>query len=96
MQKDTLATYFKKVDPGLRDKQKALADAQAPLPIDAKLQELQTTLTDVSRPVSEDDRLIQLRNDVAASTQQLTNRRLTVAQDIAWALINSPAFLFNH
>ena len=30
------------------------------------------------------------------SIQQAATRRLTAAQNIAWALINSPAFLFNH
>jgi hypothetical protein len=37
-----------------------------------------------------------LRKDVEMSIQQSVSRRLTAAQDITWALINSPAFLFNH
>jgi hypothetical protein len=28
--------------------------------------------------------------------QLLANPRLAAVQDLAWALINSPAFLFNH
>jgi hypothetical protein len=33
-QNETIFAYFKKIDPGIRDRQKALADAQRPLPID--------------------------------------------------------------
>ncbi len=40
--------------------------------------------------------LVQLRLDVQESTRKIANRRLTAVQDLAWALINSPAFLFNH
>ena len=40
--------------------------------------------------------LLGLRHDLEMSVQQAAARRLTAAQDIAWALINSPAFLFNH
>ena len=32
---------------------------------------------------------------IARSAEQLKNRRLLGAQDLAWALINNPAFLFN-
>jgi hypothetical protein len=38
---------------------------------------------------------VQLRLDTAMSVRQLTDKRLTMAQDLAWALINNPAFLFN-
>jgi hypothetical protein len=37
-----------------------------------------------------------MRADAKESESQLGNARLTAAQDLAWALINSPAFLFNH
>ena len=75
---------------------KALATARKPLPIDPQLIALETKHTDSQKPIQIDPKLIQLRRDSALSQKQLANKRLTAAQDLAWALINSPAFLFNH
>ncbi|MDE0734878.1 MAG: hypothetical protein OSB47_03590, partial [Pirellulaceae bacterium] len=74
---------------------KALADSKKPRAVDPKLKQLRDRLAKVSQPLPIDPKLKQLRADVELSKKQLTNPRLTVAQDIAWALINSPAFLFN-
>jgi hypothetical protein len=94
-QKDYLLNYFRTRDDELRKRLQDVAEAKRPLPIDPRLKELQETLTYVSRPVPVDPRLAQLRLDVEASTKQLATKRLTGTQDVAWALINSPAFLFN-
>jgi hypothetical protein len=51
---------------------------------------------DAQKPIVLDPKLVQLRRDAELSARQLANKRLTNAQDLAWALINSPAFLFNH
>jgi hypothetical protein len=95
-QRNTLLAYFRSVDPQFRTKAEAEARVKAPLPIDARLKELRDQLEYASRPVPSDPQLAQLRRDVEMSIQQSAVRRLTAAQDIAWALINSPAFLFNH
>jgi len=74
----------------------ALAAATLPLPPDPKLVALAADLTEAELPVLDDPAVVRLRSDVAASTRQVADRRLTAVQDLAWALINSPAFLFNH
>lgn len=75
---------------------KLLAVAKKPLAVDPQLVALETKHTDAQKPISIDPKLIQLRRDSDLSAKQLSNKRLTAAQDLAWALINSPAFLFNH
>jgi hypothetical protein len=42
-----------------------------------------------------DSQLATLTADVARSAEQMKNQRLVGLQDLAWALINNPAFLFN-
>ena len=76
--------------------QTALANAKKPRPIDPKLKALQEALTRVEKPLPEDPQLRAYKRAVDLSTKQLSNKRLYGAQDIAWALINNPAFLFNH
>lgn len=75
---------------------KVLANARKPVPVDAQLIALEAKHVDAQKPIILDPKLVQLRRDAELSARQLANKRLTNAQDLAWALINSPAFLFNH
>jgi hypothetical protein len=95
-QKNTLLAYFRVMDPELKARTNALDAGRAPLPVDAKLRELRDQLEFAKKPIQPDPALVVLRRDVEMSVEQAASRRLTAAQDIAWALINSPAFLFNH
>jgi WD40 repeat protein len=94
-QRTALLTYYRPFDKEYREKLNAVKESKKPLPIDPKLKELQDGVAYYSRPVQLDPQLAQLRHDVEMSTKQIADRRLTAAQDLAWALINSPAFLFN-
>ncbi len=95
-QRDKLMQYFRQQDAELQQKIAAVAVAKEPIPDDPKLVGLRAKLAQASLPIPEDAVLQRLRNDVQTSEDQLKNRRLTAIQDLTWALINSPAFLFNH
>ena len=95
-QKSLLLSYFRSMDKELRQRIDAVNASKAPLPVDPQLATLRSLLEQAQRPVPIDPILVQLRHDLELSIQQAATRRLTAAQDIAWALINSPAFLFNH
>jgi hypothetical protein len=90
-----LSRYVKTQDPEFAKRTQAAAAARQPLPPDPKLVELQAVAAALAKPLPEDGKLVQLRKDVEYSTLQAKAARLTGAQDIVWALINSPAFLFN-
>jgi hypothetical protein len=95
-QRSLITTYLRTVDPELRQKTAAIDASKAPLPLDPALTALRNQLEFAKRPIEPGPVLIRLRHDLEMSVQQAALRRLTATQDITWALINSPAFLFNH
>jgi hypothetical protein len=94
-QKAALADYFRTIDFGLLKKQQSLDRAKLPVPEDPKLKSLKAVLANAELPVPIDAKLVQLGADAEMSTKQVANKRLTGAQDLAWAISNNPAFLFN-
>ncbi|MDA8967745.1 DUF1549 domain-containing protein [bacterium] len=94
--KANLNDYIIKADGDIRKAQEGVAAAGAAVPPDAMLVALEKRKVKLSQPTADDAQLIQIRNDAKQSTQQLERIRLTAAEDLTWALINSPAFLFNH
>ena len=92
----SLLAYLKASDKQWQDLQTAVATSKHPLPEDSQLVALREQIKTLEVVTPVDRKLVQLRTDFAASQQQIANRRLTLAQDLTWALINSPAFLFNH
>lgn len=94
-QNAAIAAYWKANDPELSKRRLTFAKLQQPLPIDAGIIQRREALAKAEEPIALDPKLVQLRKDAEQSKAQVANRRLTGAQDLAWALINTPAFLFN-
>ena len=90
-----LLTYFTDSDPGSQEHKKKVAEAKVSRPVDPGLKTLREKLSRVEVPVPAIPKLVRLKRAMQLSEQQLKNQRVTVVHDIAWALINSPAFLFN-
>jgi Protein of unknown function (DUF1549)/Protein of unknown function (DUF1553) len=95
-QTKALLDHLRQSDADIQAKEKALAEANKPLPPDAQREALKAKLAKTEAPLPVDPLLATFRRDVELSRAQLQNKRLTAAQDLAWALINNPAFLFNH
>jgi WD40 repeat protein len=95
-ERQTLLSELRKSDKGYQELQAALTAQQQSLPADPQVKELEAQLAAAQQPLPVDSKLQQMRRAVALSEDQLKNKRLTVAQDVVWALINNPAFLYNH
>ncbi len=88
--------YFKTSSPELNKLRATLNTERQPLPEDPQVVQLRARAEKLAKPIEDDPRLVRLRADAEASKAQREQSRVTAAEDISWALINSPAFLFNH
>ena len=95
-QASAILDFYRNSDGDFWKRKQAAVKAAEPLAVDPKFTELQNALNQAQEPIHLDPGLVQLREDAKASGRQNENKRLTVVQDLTWALINSPGFLFNH
>ena len=95
-QQNKLASYHKEHDATLRRLRQKLKQAETPLADDPVIAEHEQRIKRlrVSTPIN--PKLANLKRKVEISQQQLDAKRITAVQDLAWALINTPEFLYNH
>jgi hypothetical protein len=94
-QQAAIVAYWNENDPELRKRRLAIGKLQLPLPTDPGIIQRRDAIAKAELPIKLDPKLVQLRQDMEQSKAQLANKRLTGVQDLAWALINNPSFLFN-
>jgi hypothetical protein len=94
-QTSALQAYFESVDGQLLKDRHDVVTQKKPLPVDPKVTALKAALTAAEAPIAIEPKLLQLRADAKMSAEQVHNTRLTGAQDLVWALVNTASFLFN-
>ena len=94
--KAAIAAYWTESDPDFRKLNLTLGKYQLPLATDPGVIERRTAVAKSEEPIRLDPKLVQLRQDTEQSKLLMVNKRLTAVQDLTWALVNNPAFLFNH
>ena len=94
-QNKKISDAFKKADPVRVRLSNALTEASKPIPKDPQLTKFETALSEAERPLALPPEVARLRRALSLSEKQLSNKRLIGAQDLTWALINTPSFLFN-
>ena len=94
-QSKLLTDYFDSIDGEVKKAREALGVANAGVPEDETVTLANAKLERAKQPVVVDAMLERLRADVVQSEIQVKNIRLTATEDLVWALINSPSFLFN-
>lgn len=91
-----IADYYLSTEESYGEKLEAVAEAEKPVPPDAEVEKTHREIARLKEPLPSDPKLVRLQRAVELSTKQLKQKRLTAAQDVAWALINTPEFLYNH
>jgi len=94
-EKGLISSYVESVDASIAADNTALATAKAVVPKDPSVVALEQKVAKLKVVTPVDLALERLRTDAEQSARQLAQERLTAAEDLTWALINSPAFLFN-
>ena len=90
-----ISAYWAAYDPELLKRRLAAGKLRIAPPVHAGILQRRESVAKAEIPIRIDPGLVRLRADVEQSAVQLGNKRLTGAQDIVWALVNTPAFLFN-
>jgi WD40 repeat protein len=94
-QNKKISDAFKNADPQRVSLLNAMNEAKKPIAKDSKLTELESAVSNAEKPLPLPSEVTRLRRALSLSEKQLANKRLIGAQDLSWALINTPAFLFN-
>jgi hypothetical protein len=95
MELKPLLDYLVKTDPTIQAARDRVGVASVPVPENEQVTSLKRRIEELGKAIPVDSQLLSLRSDVEQSNEQMKNLRLTAAEDLTWALVNSPAFLFN-